>query len=229
MPNLDFQIVSVEAVFHGITPLLHFHLQITSRDELRPVQGLLLAAQIQLQCPQRAYSPTEKEKLLDLFGAPERWGQTLRNRFWTYSNATVGSFHESTEAVLPVPCTYDLNVASAKYFYGLEGGDVSLLFLFSGSVFYSDPDGRLQVEPIPWSKECVYRFPVTLWKELMKQHYPNSAWLSLRHDVFDQLCEYKRQAGFATWEQAISALLSEHSSRDRDPRHDVNIAPEVPA
>ena len=58
---------------------------------------------------------------------------------------------------LPVPCSFDFNVAATKYFYGLEGGEVPLAFLFSGTVFYRDADDFLQMEQIPWSKEAEYR------------------------------------------------------------------------
>jgi hypothetical protein len=51
---------------------------------------------------------------------------------------------------LSVPCTFDFNVAATKYFYGIESGDVPLMFLFNGAVFYEDNDGRLQLGPIPF-------------------------------------------------------------------------------
>ncbi len=207
MPELKFQIAGVEAAARGLTPLLQFKLRISGSSDAETIQGLLLNAQIQIQCPQRAYTADEKEKLADLFGPPERWGQTLRNRLWACASTTVGAFRGSTEILLPVPCTYDLSVASAKYFYALEAGEVSVLFLFSGSLFYLNAEGRLQIEPISWNSECVYRFPVQLWRELMERHYPNSAWLSLRRDIFDRLYAYKRQKGLATWEQALEFLL----------------------
>jgi Family of unknown function (DUF6084) len=42
----------------------------------------------------------------------------------------------------------------------------------------------------------------------MDRHYPNTAWLCLRRDVFDQLHEYKVSHGIPTWEQAFENLLS---------------------
>src|SRR6185369_17039039 len=166
-------------------------------------------AQIQIQSPQRPYNEGEKEKLLDIFGTPERWGQTLRNRFWTNTNTTVGAFAASTEAILPVPCTFDLNVLATKYFQALEGGEIPLLFLFSGSIFYAGADGRLQVQRISWDKECVYRMPLRVWQDLMNAHYPNTAWLSLRRDVFEHLCAYKRAQGLVSWEETVERLLPE--------------------
>lgn len=216
MPDLDFQITGVEPAANGLTPLLHFKLQITNSPSTEMIQAVLLNAQIQIQCPQRAYTPTEKEKLVELFGEPERWGQTLRNKLWAHTNATVGTFSGGAEIILPVSCTYDLNVVATKYFYALEGGEVSLLFLFSGSIFYATPDGRLQVERISWNKECVYRMPAKVWRELMDRHYPNSAWLSLQRDVFEQLCAFKRENGIATWEETIERLLTKTELKETE-------------
>jgi len=206
MPELDFQVTGAEAVSRSVTPLMQFKVRIsTSSGE--PIQGVLLQAQIQFQCPRRAYTPQEKQKLFDLFGTPEQWGQTLRNRLWTHAQATVGAFERNIETVLPVTCTFDLNVAATKFFYGLEHGDVPLLFLFSGSVFYTAGDGRLQVQRLSWDKECSYRMPLGLWRELMQQHYPNSAWLCLRRDIFDRLYAFKRQQGAASWDEVLERLL----------------------
>ena len=50
---------------------------------------------------------------------------------------------------LPVPCSYDFNLAATKYFAALEGGDIPLCFLFSGTIFYEADDGALQVARSP--------------------------------------------------------------------------------
>ncbi len=207
MPELKFEVLGVEAAARGLTPLLHFKLRLTSTPPEQAVQAVILNAQIQLQPPQRSYAAAEIERLLELFGPPEQWGQSLRNRLWAHATATLGAFTGSAETILPVPCTYDLNIASAKYFHALEDGDVSLLFLFSGSVFSLASDGRLQVEPISWNSECVYRMPVTVWQELMDRHYPNTAWLSLPRDIFERLYAYRRRHCLGTWEQTVEQLL----------------------
>ena len=207
MPDLDFKILGVTAAARGMVPLLHFDVELRSPAGAETVQGVLLHAQVQIQCPQRSHSPSEKERLSELFGPPERWGQTLRNLLWTHAHTTVGAFAGHARAVLPIPCTYDLHVAASKYFYALEGGEVPLLFLFSGSIFYAPAEGSLQVQQISWNKEAVYRLPVKVWHDLMQHHFPNSAWLYLRRDVFDRLYAYKRAQGLATWEEALERLL----------------------
>ncbi len=207
MPDLDFEILGVEPAVRGLAPLLHFKLRITNQPESEVIQSVILQAQIQIQSPQRSYNENEKEKLFELFGPPDQWGQTLRGKLWTHSNTTVRTFSGATETILPVPCSYDLNIAATKFFHGVEEGDIPLLFLFSGTIFYAGAEGRLQVQQISWNKECAYRMPVRVWKDLMEQHYPNSAFLYLERDVFERLCAFKRQGGFTSWEQAIEKLL----------------------
>ncbi|HTL55764.1 MAG TPA: DUF6084 family protein [Candidatus Limnocylindrales bacterium] len=217
MPDLNFQVTDVESASHGLTPVLDFKLRVTASPATELIQGLLLNAQIQIQAPQRAYSDQEKEKLFELFGPPQNWGQTLRNRLWTHANVTVGAFTGAKDLSLPVPCSFDLNIAATKYFYGLGSGDVSLLFLFSGSLFYATAEGRLQVERISWSKECVYRMPVALWRQMMDQLYPNCGWLYLERDVLDRLYAYRRRHALATWDQTIATLLNVASSSTESP------------
>src|SRR5206468_2382419 len=111
-------------------------------------------------------------------------------------------------ADLPVPCTFDFNVAAAKYFYALEDGEIPLCLLFSGTIFYAGDGGALQVVQISWEKEVNYRLPVSVWKRMMDLYYPNTAWLCLRQDVFDRLYQYKSRRMLPTWEQALESLLS---------------------
>jgi uncharacterized protein DUF6084 len=210
MPELNFRVTGVEPAARGLSPLLHFRLEVTNSPDTELIQAVILQAQIQIQSSHRSYDDAEKEKLVDLFGTPDRWGQTLRNRLWTHANATVRPFVQTTEAVLPIHCTYDLNVLATKFFYALKEGEVPLLFLFSGTIFYATPDGRLQVQQISWDKECTYQMPVRVWQELMEHHYPNSSWISLHRDAFEKLYAYKRRQGLVTWEQAIERLLTEY-------------------
>jgi hypothetical protein len=208
MPDLNFRVTGIEPSARGLTPLLHFNLEVLNEPSSEQIQAVMVQAQIQIQAAQRRYNDREKDRLKDLFGTPDRWGQTLRNRLWAHASANVRPFSGCAEAVLPVQCTYDFNVIATKYFYALEEGEVPLLFLFSGTIFYSAPDGALQVQQISWDKECIYRMPVKAWADLMNHYYPNSAWITLQRDVFDRLSAYKRRLGLLTWEQAIERLLA---------------------
>ena len=208
MPDLDFKVLGVDAAARGLTPLLHFKIEIVNQLPGEKIQSVMLHAQIQIQSAQRAHIADEKEKLRELFGRPEDWGQTLRNKLLAQANCIVPGFADRTEAVLLVPCTFDLNVAATKYFYALEDGEVPLLFLFSGTLFYSGADGRLQIQQISWEKEAEWRMPIAVWREMMDRHYPNSAFLSLERGVFDRLYAFKRDHGCASWEQVVERLLA---------------------
>src|SRR5581483_5759152 len=135
------------------------------------------------------------------------WSQTLRPMLWTQASVNVGPFIEETEADLPVFCTFDFTVAATKYFDGLEDGDIPVCLLFSGTIFYLNPQGALAIAQIPWQTEARFRIPVAEGRRMMDHYYPNSAWLALRKDVFDRLHEFKRERGIATWEQALERLL----------------------
>ena len=75
-----------------------------------------------------------------------------------------------------MPCTYDLEVASARYLQALDDGTIPLLFLFSGTVFLAQGNGYA-VELVPWSSEASYRMPVSVWQDVVNLHFPDSAWL----------------------------------------------------
>jgi Family of unknown function (DUF6084) len=212
VPDLDFEISGVAPCTRNVTPTLEFKLRISNVPEVEAIQAVLLNCQIQIQSAQRSYSAGEKEKLIEVFGLPESWGQTLRNRLWVHATATVGAFTGSTEATLPVPCTCDLNLWSTKYFEALDGGEVSLLFLFSGSMFYAGPGGQLQVMPISWNKECAFRMPAAQWQNLMEQSYPNTRWVPLQLEIFEALSAYKRNQALMSWESVIERLLEEPSA-----------------
>jgi hypothetical protein len=207
MPDLQFQIESADAVAFAAVPMLGFRLRVENNSRGAAIHSVALRAQIQIETPKRRYTLAEQDRLLDLFGEPERWGQTLRPMLWTHADATVPAFTDSIAIDLRVPCSFDFNLAATKYFYGLSNGDIPLNFLFSGSCFYAGANGGLEVAPIPWSKESRFRLPVSVWRATMDHYYPNSAWLRIRQDVFDRLHQYKMQAGIATWEEALESLL----------------------
>jgi hypothetical protein len=208
MPDLRFTVEGAEAAPFAATPLLVLKLRVESANPEETIHSISLRAQIQIEATRRHYSAAEKEKLLDLFGEPDRWSRTLRAMLWTHADAVIPAFTGSTVAELHVPCTFDFNVAATKYFYGVSEGDIPLILLFSGTIFYAGAQGVLQVAPIPWDKEARYRLPVQVWREMMDSYYPNSAWLSLRRDVFERVYEYKVRHGISSWEEALTSLLS---------------------
>jgi hypothetical protein len=207
MPDLSFQIENAEPQRFTAAPTLLFKLRITNAVADEVIHSVALRCQIQLEVTKRPYTAEDQDQLRDLFGETERWGQTLKTMLWTHASVVAPAFRDTSVVDVPVPCTFDFNVAATKYFHGLGDGDVPLSFLFSGTMFYADGNGALQVAPIPWDKEARFRLPVKSWREMMDIYYPDSAWLCLRRDVFERLYEYKVAHGIPTWEQALERML----------------------
>jgi hypothetical protein len=207
MPDLSFRIERSEVTPFAAVPTLTFRLRIRNAVADERVHSVVLRCQARLDPGKRHYTDEEQAGLRDLFGEPSRWGQTLRGMLWTHVESSVPAFEGETETDLPVPCTFDFNVAATKYFHALRDGEVPLLFLFSGTIFHEDAEGALRVALVPWEKEAPFRLPVKLWGQMMDHYYPNTAWLSLRRDVFDRLHRYKIERGAPTWERALELLL----------------------
>jgi hypothetical protein len=205
LPDLRFQVEDAAATPNAAAPQLSFTVRITNSDP-QPVHSIALRAQVQIEPVRRRYTAAEQERLKELFGEPERWSKTLRPLLWTNANVNVSGFSGSTVLAVPVPCTFDFNVAITKYIYGLENGEVPTSLLFSGTIFYAGAAG-LQVTQIPWDREASHRLPVRVWKEMMDLYYPDTAWLCLRRDVFERLYEFKSRYGIPTWEQTLERML----------------------
>lgn len=215
MLNLNFQVESAEPAPFAVQPTIVFKLGIENVMSDESIHSVALRCQVMIDVTRRHYSPGDQERLLELFGEPERWGQTLRTMLWTHVNVGVPGFVGSTVVDVPVPCTFDFNVAATKYYAGLEYGEIPLSFLFSGTVFYESTEGALQVAQISWNKEASYRLAVPVWQAMMDVYYPNTAWLCLRRDVFERLYQHKVRHGLTTWEQALEDMLAKSEERDK--------------
>jgi hypothetical protein len=214
MPDLQFQIEGAEAVAYSAVPLLILKLRISNQVVSEQIHTLTLKCQVQIEPAKRRYIQPEQEKLADLFGEPSRWSRTVKPLHWINTTVAVQGFVDGVVADLELPCTFDFNVAATKYFHALDDGDIPLCVMFSGTVFYQGQDGALQVAQIPWDREAYFRLPVTAWKQMMDAHFPNSAWLSLRRDTFEQLYEYKMRHCLPTWEHAITRMLAAEETEE---------------
>jgi hypothetical protein len=205
--GIGFQITGAHAIEFAAAPAIGFELRIANPISPQPVQSVALRCQIQIEAARRQYAPAERAGLRDLFGDPERWGQTLKTLLWTHVSLNVPSFEEKASVELNVPCTFDFNVGATKYFHAVQNAPIPLCFQFSGTVFYTAQDGTLKIGQIGWDQEARYNLPVEVWRDMMDHYYPNSAWLRLGRDSFERLAGFKRQQGMATWEEAIDALI----------------------
>jgi hypothetical protein len=207
VPELGFAVQGAECARHAATPTLVFMLEIQAPGQA--IRSILLDVQIQIAARQRPYGESAQERLLELFGTPDRWGTTLRTLPWTRTTRVVPSFEEATIVELPVQCTYDLEVTAARYLAALEDGEVPLEFLFSGSVFFSGPRGALQTIRIAWDNDVDFRLPVAVWRQTMQRHFPDTAWLRLGTDSYNRLCAYKARQAHRSFDETIDSLLGQ--------------------
>jgi hypothetical protein len=209
MPDLRFRIGDVGAMHYTASPTVAARLHITNTPADEPIQSISLNCQLQIQPLGRAYTALEETKLFELFGERDQWGQTMKPLHWTNIVLKVAPFTGQTAVDLALPCSLDFDVGANKYFYGLEVGSIALTVMFSGTVFYTNERGAIQIAQIPWDREARFQLPVEAWKAAIDAHYPDSAWLRLPRDVFDRLYRYRVSRGIAMWPAVIERLLND--------------------
>jgi hypothetical protein len=204
--ELAFDCIGARVDRYAVVPALSLVLSI-SETSGQKVEAIALRCQIRIEPARRRYSSVEAERLNDLFGETDRWADTLKPMQFTTVATMVPGFSGSCEVELPVPFTYDLEVGSARYFDSLEAGEIPLLLLFSGTVF-TVSDGRMQVYQVPWSKEASYRLPVSVWREAIDAHFPNSAWIKMSRQTMEELQRFKSSRALPTWDMTLTELLT---------------------
>jgi hypothetical protein len=202
-PELRFAVEGAEAVEYAAVPTLRFALRIEAAS---PVRCVALDTEIRIAADRRRYDPDTRQRLAELFGAPEEPARTSKSLLWARSATQVPAFDEGTVAGIDLPCTYDFEVATAKYLHTLPDGEVPLDFQFSGTIFYAEAD-RLRAARIPWEAEAGFRMPVQVWKDVMDHYFPRAAWLRLDRETFDRLYDYRVRHTLPTWDDAVDSLL----------------------
>jgi Family of unknown function (DUF6084) len=203
--DLAFTVLDAAPEPYGAAPTLVFRLRLTEATGT-PVHAVALRVQVQIEPQRRGYGEPERAGLGDLFGSADRWSATVKPFLWTHATAMVRGFTGDIEFDLPVPCTYDFDVAAAKYLHALRDGDVPLTMLFSGTVFTRGQAG-FGVEQIPWHLDAAYRLPVRVWRDLMDTYFPGGGWIRLDRDTLDALAGYRSARGLTSWEQVFGELL----------------------
>ncbi len=135
MTSLTFEVIDARPEPHAAVPTIMLRGRVQRIDRGRPCTPWCCGSSFASSHSGVATCPEEEDRLYELFGAPAQWADSLRSFLWTHVTTTIGGFTGSTEFDLPVPCSYDFEVAGAKYLHALEGGEIPLLLLFSGTAF----------------------------------------------------------------------------------------------
>jgi hypothetical protein len=205
-PEPEFEVVGVSPVERAVAPTLRFDCRITTATP-RPVYAVALTALFSVEPGKRGYEAEERERLAELFGAPERWASTTGAFRWAQVDVMVPGFTGAGEFGLPVACSYDLELASGQYFGSLADGTAPLRIHFNGSVFYEDEGGAVQVVPIPWDRSVRFELPLSTWKRMIEAHHPNRGWIPLATDTVERLRARRARAGAPTFDACVSDLL----------------------
>jgi hypothetical protein len=207
-PEPEFAITSAGHVAFSATPTMLFSATATDASGLE-IQSIALTAQVMIDPARRGYDAATREKLAELFGPVASWAPSTQGLAWARVAAQVPGFRRSTIFALELPCTYDLEVASAKYFYALSDGEVPLSFHFNGTVFYLGPDGRLQVVPVSWSNTAQFRMPVSAWREMIAEHYPGGGWIRVQEHTLTALNHRRAARGLPSFDACVAELLEQ--------------------
>ena len=156
----------------------------------------------------RRYTEEDQERLLDLFGEPERWSQTLRNMHWINVAATVTAFN--------------------RKHHGRSTSALYIRFQCRGDQVFLRHRKRRDSAKLPVQRHRILRH--RRWRRASRAHLleqgdavsparPNLARhdgdllseqrlaVCLRRDVFKRLYEYKTRHGIPTWEAALESIL----------------------
>jgi hypothetical protein len=208
VPMPELWVLDAKPVPGSAAPVLSFELRMRDHSQ-REVYAVGLTTQIMIEAAQREHDDATRERLLELFGEPERWGDTARGVLWTRCDSFVPGFRGSTDFELHVPVSLDLEVATVKYFTALDGGNVPLSFYFSGTVFYCGEQDRLQITQISWSEEAQFTLPIETWRRTVQEHYPSGAFVRLQEDTLEGLRRYRAARGLHSLDAALETLLEE--------------------
>ncbi|MFZ0091681.1 MAG: DUF6084 family protein [Solirubrobacteraceae bacterium] len=207
-PDPEFTVLGARPVRHAAAPMLALDLQV-SEPSGRPIYMIALSIQLMIDPARRRYDDATRARLVELFGAPERWAVTTRSLVWSQLDVVVPAFTGATTVAVPIQCNYDLELAAAKYLRSLPDGEAPLALHFNGMVYYPGRDGGLQMVLLPWSKSIDFRMPVSVWHETIDHYYPATTWVAVHSATLDALQQRKVQRGAATFDACIAALLKE--------------------
>jgi hypothetical protein len=207
-PDPEFAVLGVRTVRYAAAPTLALDLQVSERTG-RQIYMIALKIQLMIEPARRVYDDATRDRLTELFGAPERWAVTTRSLVWSQPDVIVPAFTGSTTVVVPIACNYDLEVAAAKYLHSLPDGEAPLALHFNGMIYYPGDDGGLQMVLVPWTRSVDFRMPVAVWKDTIEHYYPNTGWVGLRADTLAALQRRKVDRGLATFDDCVAELLSE--------------------
>ena len=135
-----------------------------------------------------ATRPRRRARLVELFGESAAVGRVaaavpVDPRHRPRSPSSPGT----TEIDLPVPCTYDFEVAAAKYLHSLGDGEIPLVLLFNGTDLQLPRRRARGASRSRGTSRPSIGCRSSVWRATMDVFFPNSGWIRLRRETIDAL------------------------------------------
>lgn len=204
--ELGIAITAIEPTPYAATPQLSVRMELTESSGAQ-VHAVALRCQVRIEPQRRPYTEDEAAGLSDLFGPRARWSSTLKPLLWCRSGAMLPGFTGHSSAELVLPCSYDFEVAGAKYMNALTDGVIPLELQFGGSIYVRGRSG-FEVTNLPWDLDVRYALPVRIWQQLLDQHFPGCGWIRMERDSVNALARYRAEHGLTSWESCVAELLA---------------------
>jgi hypothetical protein len=67
----------------------------------------------------------------------------------------------------------------------------------------------MTVRQVPWSTESAFPLPISVWRETVDRHFPDSAWFRVSLDTMAALRRFKTRNALPTWDSTLAALLTD--------------------
>jgi len=223
-PDPEFEITAVRALERAATPTLSFTARARDASGIQ-IYTIALTVMVTIEPGNRSYDPAARERLVELFGEPERWANTTGAFRWAQVDKLVPSFAGEVEFEIELPCTYDHEIAATKYLAGAADGVAPLRMHLNGTLFYRGEDGQLQLMLLPWDRSIRFELPIATWRGMIADHYPESAWVRLSEGTLRRLTERKAQDGSPTFDACVADMLDATQEAGTDAAADAPPSP----
>lgn len=207
-PDPEFTVVGARAEEYAASPTVVFSLRVREPSE-REIYTIALSVRILVDPTGRSYNEEAREALFDLFGPAEHMAASMQSLVWGQVGVLAPSFTGEETFDVSVPCTYDLEVATSKYFASLPDGVAPLDFHFNGTILYSGEDDRLQIVHVPWRCTARYRMPVAVWRQAVDASFAQTGWIRLHDETLARLRRRQAERGAPSFDALVAELLGE--------------------
>ena len=176
----------------------------------REVYTIALTAQINIEPARRRYDAETRAALVELFGAPERWGATTKSFLWTQVSTLVPSFTGDDHVHDAGPVHLRPRAGRRQVPLRVPDGEVPLAFHFTGiGALRRRRPAAADRRSCRGRCSADWRMPVATWREMMQHYYPDGGWVRLHDDTIAALSRRRAARGLPSFDACVAELLED--------------------